>query len=77
MKEQLSEYSLIIKKPNQSAIIRLRTYESKYIPPTRWDIVKDVLLQLGGYVVIGVLYLAYILCISIGVGLMLSNIASL
>ncbi len=75
--EQLSEYFLIMTRPNQTPILRPSSYEPKYTPPTRWEMAKDILSQLGEYAIMAFLYLAYILCISVGVGLMLSNIASL
>jgi len=75
--EQLSEYFLIMTRPNQTPILRPSIYEPKYTPPTRWEMAKDILSQLGEYVIMGVLYIAYILCISIGFGLLLSNITSL
>lgn len=74
--ETLSEYFCVVTRPNQMIITKASTYEPKYTPMTRWEMIKDVLSRLGEYAILGFLYLLYVACLSIGVGLLLSNLIS-
>lgn len=70
--EILSEYPCMITKPNQMAVIKLSTYEPKYTPPTRKEMILGVLSTIGEYVLLGFLQLLSIACLAVGAGLLLS-----